>query len=336
MNGKRGPLRRRSLSRPPGSPLLPPRREWRRHPPGAELWLGAGILAFYVAVALSALVVFRGTLASLEVHREWISPLVFIGPSWAHPFGVMQGFGVDEFTALWQATPWDLSIILPILAIDAGLGTLLGAIAGLYEGKWPDSVVTFITDSFGAIPSAFFAVIVFAGLALVLPQGDSLPVFVVLFGVILWPTCARTVRDRVRLITRETYVEAARASGATNLRVLFRHLIPESLDPVLAQIPIDIIAVFLVLSVFPWWVCVTANSGINYYIPYLPAFSPLPSATFPEWGYLLGNGACFAFPYPAGPIYWWMAFFPLVAFVLFGLGIALASDGLASWMRRGH
>ncbi len=319
------------MSAPPTNRRPGIRQTLRRHPLGAQVWIGVGILAFYLAVALSALVEFRGTLATLQGNPAWVPPWIWIGPSWAHPFGILYGFGVSLSTAVWQATPWDLGIVVAILALDGAIGALLGAVAGLYEGRWPDTAITFVSDSFGAIPSMFLVVVVFAGFSLAAPSSDSLPVFIVLFALVLWPTCARAVRDRVRIVSRQPYVEASRAMGASRARILLRHLLPNAVEPVLAQLPIDFIAIFFVLSVFPWWLCVSTNPP--FYIPRLPAFSPLPSAMFPEWGLLLGYGSCFAFLYPAGPVFWWMVLFPLLAIVGLGIGLALTLDGIGDWLR---
>jgi peptide/nickel transport system permease protein len=308
------------------------RERWARRPPGFSFWLGTGLLAFYLVAGLSALVVFRGSLDRLPSNPAWVPPFDPLGPSWAHPFGVLPGFGVDLFRALWQATPWDLSIVAGILAIDATVGLFLGATAGLNEGGVLDGIVLFIGDSLGSIPPFFLVVIAFAGFATVAPSNTGLPVFVGIFGLILWPTMARTVRERARAVAREPFIEASRASGASSRSILLRHIVPNSIGPVLAQIPLDVAPIFFVLSAFPWFYnCVGPSppgSGAFYHVPVLPPFSPLPSISFPEWGYLLGFGTCVGLT-PAGIFdYWWMYLFPLLAIVGLGLGIGLLCDGI--------
>jgi len=265
------------------------------------------MLAVYVVAALSALVVFWSSLDQLPKKVAWVPLENPVGPSSAHPFGVMAGFGTDLFRALWQATPWDLGIVLGILAIDVFLGFFLGATAGLDEGGLVDAFVTFVSDSLGTIPTFLLAVIVFAGLLAEAPKAVSLPVFVVIFGIILWPTMARTVRERARIIAHQPYVEAARASGASFPHILLRHVMPNAVGPVLAQVPLDVAPIFFVLSAFPWYYNCQLPGGpplppgsppIPYLVPSLPAFSPLPSNSFPEWGYLLGFGTCEGFSFP--------------------------------------
>ena len=324
----------------PARPSL--RERLARRPPGIGFVVGAGILVTYLGVALSALLVFPSSLSTLPENTAWVPLENPIGPSWAHPFGVMPGWGTDLFDAIWRATPWDLGIIAGILAIDVFLGFFLGAIAGLNEGGVVDGAITFVCDSLGSIPAFLLAIVVFAGLVTVAPGSVGLPLFVIVFGVILWPTMARTVRERARTVSHQQYVESARASGSSFPRTLVRHILPNSLGPVLAQLPLEIVPVFFVLSAFPWWYnCQLPGGPIippytvppPYLVPYLPPFSPLPSASFPEWGYLLGFGTCEGFGIPGGFDYWWMYLFPLLAIVGLGVAIGLVCDGIERWRR---
>jgi peptide/nickel transport system permease protein len=319
----------------PAGPSRPTiRARLARNPPSTGFLLGAGLLGLYLFAALSALVVFRNTLTIMPSNPAWVSGFTVIGPSWPHPFGVIAGFGTDLFDAVWQATPWDLSIVASILAIDVVLGLYLGTFAGLHEGGVVDAAVVFVGDSIGAIPSYLLLPIVFAGLG-VIPGAVGLPTFVLVFGLALWPTMARAVRERARLVSHERYVEAARASGASPRHVLLRHILPNSIDPALAQIPIDVAPIFFLLSVYPWF----SNCGIHgqsqvYFLtPGLGFASPLPSARFPEWGYLLGVGTCEGFSFPGGFDYWWMYVFPLLAILVLGFAIALVCDGIERWRR---
>lgn len=320
-------------------PPSPGRLAYRRHPLNGETWVGLGILGFYLAVALSALVVFRSSPAMLSEQWAWKAPFHPIGPSWTYPFGILPGFGVNLFDAIWQATPWDLAIVFGVLAIDATLGAILGAIAGLREGGAVDAAVSFLGDSLGAVPAVILVPVIFAGFVLIAPSDRVLPLFVALFGIFLWPPSARTVRERVRTLANLPYVEAAKANGASIRRILFRHILPNSLGPVLAQLPVDVAAIFFVLAVYPWFFnCASPypGPGFGYHVPGLPPYSPLPSVAFPEWGYQLGFSVCDAFPVVGGPIYWWEFFFPLLAIVGLGVGVALVCDGLERWLRFGR
>jgi peptide/nickel transport system permease protein len=323
----------RSAAKPPTL-----RQRWARHPPDIGLVVGMALLAGYLIAGLTALFEFQGSLNVLPRNPAWVPSIAPIGPSWTHPFGVMPGFGTDLFRAIWRATPWDLAIVASILALDGLLGFFLGGMAGAREGGVFDGVVTFMSDSLGSIPSFILVIIAFAGLAFVLPQNLGLPVFVAVFGFILWPTMARTVRERARSVSHQPFVEAARASGATPSHLLVRHILPNSLGPMLAQLPLDVAPIFFVLSAFPWYYNCAGPSPVLtsvYALPALPALSPLPSAVFPEWGYLLGVGTCFGAGFPGQVSYWWMYAFPLMAILVFGLAIGLVCDGIDRWRALG-
>jgi len=319
------------------------RDRWRRHPPNLSIWVGAGVLLVYVAAAVSAILVFGKGLNVLPMNLMWVNPQYAASPSWAHPFGVMPGIGTGLFRAEWQATPWDLEMVAGILAIDVAIGYFVGAYAGANEGGLCDSVVTFIGDSIGTIPTFFFVIVIFAGIAAASPASAGIPAFIVVFGLVLWPTMARTVRDRARSVAHEPYVDASRASGASRFHILWRHILPNSLGPVLAQIPLDVAPIFFVLSAFPWYYnCAGfgppppppgAGPGGPYLVPQLPPFSPLPATTFPEWGWLLGVGTCEGVSFPGQFGFWWMYFFPLIVIVIFGLAVGLLCDGVDRWRR---
>jgi ABC-type dipeptide/oligopeptide/nickel transport system permease subunit len=312
------------------------RPTWRerlaRRPLGAGLWAGLVILAAYVVAAGSAIVVFWNSLARVPTNAAWIPPFNPIGPSSTHPFGILPGLGADLFRAVWQATPWDLGIVAGILALDAALGWGLGALAGMNEGGLLDSAVMFLGDTLGAIPSFFLVVVLFAGLSTVAPNSIGIPEFIVMFGLVIWPTTARTTRERARSVAREPFLEAAEASGGGRAYLFFRHILPNSVSPLLAQLPIDVAPIFFVLTIFPWfWDCAGpgGSKGTYYLIASLPPYSPLPAVNFPEWGNLLAVGTCEGLPISTvGGDYWWMVLFPLLAIMVLGIAIALVCDGL--------
>ena len=326
------------------------RERYARHPPGIRFWVGTGLLVIYAGVAVSAVLRFGEGLGTLPYNYQWAAGNYILGPSASHPFGVISGFGTGLFGAIWQATPWDLGMVSGILGIDVSLGWLIGGVAGLRPGGWWDQLLMFICDSIGAIPSfLLLAIGYFATLWFAYPNPDTLPptswrylgmpIFVVLFGVVLWPRMARTVRDRAQFIANATFVEASRASGASSRRILFRQILPNSVGPVLAQVPVDLVPIFFILSIGPWLVTcglgVPSTSGAGFIVPTLPIVSPLPSTSFPEWGYLLAVGACEGLGPTAGAIYdyWWMYLFPLLAIVVLGLAIGLFCDGIDRWWR---
>lgn len=311
-----------------------------RRPYPVGFWIGAGILVFYVAVALSALILAPQDLSLIPSNPNWVEPPPYtppMGPSSAHWFGVLPGLGVDLAQALWLATPWDLGIIVGVLAFDVLVGWTLGSIAGLREGGALDSIITWFGDTLGAIPSFFLVIGIFAGVSALAPAEIGIPLFVVVFGILIWPATARVTRDRARLVARQPYVEATRACGGGRGRILTRHVMPGSLPAVLAQLPLDLAPIFFVLIVFPWFFnCASKSPKVGYgafgVSPTLPPFSPLPSVGFPEYGNLLALGVCYGLPISTGivqaPLYWWMFAFPLLAILGLAFGIALVCDGM--------
>jgi peptide/nickel transport system permease protein len=292
-----------------------------------ELWAGAVLLFSFLGVALFEVAERSTSLASLPQDPAWAggSP---IGPTHAHPLGVMSGLGVDVAAALLQATPWDLGLLAGILLIASGIGLFVGSFAGLREGGGMDLFLTFWMDSVAGIPPVVLVTVVFFTLAPHLPRSEFLPGFVVLFGLVLWPSYARPVRARARVVARSDYLEAARAGGASTGRLLLRHLVPNSMGPALAQAPIDVGTIFFVLSAFPFVACYGGDH------PLFPLLSPLPTLPFPEWGYLLAQGACNGTSVIWTFNYWWMYTFPAAAIVLFGLAVAMASDGMQKLLAR--
>jgi ABC-type dipeptide/oligopeptide/nickel transport system permease subunit len=328
-------------SRPPAPKQLSFRQRLKRRPLGAETWAGLILLGVYAGVAVSAIFVFGSSLDQLPINDSWVGPPPFfratLGPSQAHPFGVLPGLGTDLFQAVWKATPYDLAIVAAILLFDVALGWTLGSLAGMTEGSLLDSVIRFVGDSFAAVPSFFWVVAILAGLATVAPGALNLTVFVIVFGFVIWPTTARTTRERARVVAREPFLESARASGASRRYIYFRHVLPNSTGPLLAQLPIDIAPIFFVLTVLPWfWDCAlsTNHAGSSvpspFMVPSNPTYSPLPSVAFPEWGNLLAVGTCEGFPIStAGPVFWWMFVPTLLAILGLGIATALLCDGLA-------
>jgi peptide/nickel transport system permease protein len=276
-------------------------------------------------VALVALQRDFGHLATLVTNANLAASPYPPGPSTAHPFGEMSGIGVDEFSALLQATPWDLAIFAGILVIGGTVGALLGAYSGLRPGAAQDTVGA-VSDLMVAIPPFFLVWVVVLNIDLAVPAGSFVAVFVVAFAGILCFGHARTVLASARVHSAQPYAEAARASGATDARLLFRHILPNSLGGVWAQLPVDVFSVLFLLTAFPFVGCLDAVQ-----LQTLGTFgyaTPFPTVPFPEWGNLLAAGACYGLNVVAPLATWWMWVFPLLAVVVFAAGVTLTCEGL--------
>ena len=233
---------------------------------------------------------------------------------------VDQGHFFNLYTLLLKGTDWSITISIAIVMSGALIGLILGAAAGFYGGMI-DEVLMRLTDIFLSIPYILLIiVIVIAGREAGIGGFNNDVLLVVLaFIVTWWPTYTRIVRSQSLVVREQKYVEAARASGARNGRILRKHVIPNSVFPVFIQMSLDVGTVPLVLAA----------------IAYL-GFIIFPSQLIPEWGSVAAaatevipslfqycatvGGACV--------IPWWQILFPGIALFLFAISVNLLADGL--------
>jgi peptide/nickel transport system permease protein len=285
------------------------------------LLLGFSLLAAFIALATGEVLRVGTSVGNLVINYQWATGLIPPGPSLQHPFGVLRGLGVDGVDAALEATPWDLVIVGIVFLLAIPAGALVGTYAG-YAGGPVDVLLTAWSDLILAVPPFFLVIVLLAGLAPFLLH-DLFGAFVGLFGFVLFPYYARPIRARAERIAREPFVEAARASGASRSHILFRHILPNSLYPAFAQIPIDVYNIFFVLTVFPYVGCLSLLSGGS-----ATWITPLPTHTFAEWGNLIAWGACFGWSFVPELNFWWMYLFPALLLLLFGAAVMLTCDGL--------
>lgn len=289
-----------------------------------SLLTGIALFAFLAGVSLAAVIEFGPHLTSYYVSRT-LQLVADTPPSVAHPFGVINYIGVDVFQGIFQATPLDILLIGSILLGSAGLGLLVGTSGGLFGGR-TEWFVSASADLVGSVPAIFLVSVLFVGIGGFVSYRYLLPLFAFLFVLVLWPYYARPVLSRARLVSTTGYVQAAQVSGARRPRLLFRHGMPNSYLPILAQLPTDFVSVIFVLTMFPYLNCLSHGATL--------LVTPLPNQTYPDWGFLLAYGVCTGWsPFPGGN-FWWMYTFPAVAIVFFGTAITLCCDGLERWSSR--
>ncbi|HLY77264.1 MAG TPA: ABC transporter permease subunit [Thermoplasmata archaeon] len=320
----------------PPPDLPPPPSAWRRvHRVGLQLLdtpallLGLALAGFFVAVSLDAVLTFGPHLDTMYVRATWVSTIYPPGPSPTHPLGVMDGLGVDEATAMFQAAPWDITLVAGITFPAALLGLFLGSEAGA-GNRIASALVVTGGDLVLTIPAPFLVVLVFLSLSRFLYPSQYLWVFGIAFVAILWPYHARGVRQQALIVAQESFVEAARAAGASRGWVTRRHILPNSFVPVLSQIPVDVASIFFVLTAFPYVSCLGGGGTASAFA----ITSPLPSRAFPEWGWLAANGACYGYAPIFAANFWWMYLFPIAAIALFSAMVVLLCDGVARFVER--
>ena len=297
-------------------------RAWARWRTNVSLAAGTALLLAFAALALVALVRYGASLTDVGVLPEYYGAITNPGPSWAHPFGVLGGLDVDIASTLLRATPIDLLLVGGIVLAAANIGLFVGSLAGL-GNRVGEFFAVSLGDLWVSVPPFLFVLVIFLGVQPYVPLADQLPVFGVVFVLVLWPYYARPVEARASAIGQSAFVEASRAGGAGAFHVLRRHVVPNAIGPVLAQLPVDVANVFFVLTVFPYLGCVGSGTYQN--------LTPLPGALYPEWGNLFAYGVCYGLQ-GASWTGWWMVVFPLVPLVAFGVAVALFAEGLSRFL----
>jgi peptide/nickel transport system permease protein len=216
-------------------------------------------------------------------------------PSWKHVLGTDQ-FGRDVMTRLIYGARVSLIVGAGGTAVAMLLGVILGATAG-YQGRWLDEIVMRVIDVIMAFPFIVLAIV----LAWIV--GPGMQNLILVIGIIRTPQFARITRGSV-LTTKETaYVEAARATGVPGFTILWRHILPNCVSPILVYASLSIAT------------AISAEAALSFLG--LGIQPPRPS-----WGMMLAEGQRFMFDAP------WLATFPGIAISLTILGYNLLGDGL--------
>jgi peptide/nickel transport system permease protein len=185
---------------------------------------------------------------------------------------------------------------LAVVLLGAAVGAVVGAVAG-YAGGWTDELLMRLSDLKLTIPGLFLAMAVAAAL------GPGIVNMVIAIALSWWPGYARLVRGEVMAKKEELFVTAARAVGAGPGRIVFRHILPNVMTPVIVKMSLDMgFAILTVASL--------GFIGIGVKPP------------MPEWGLLLSVARSYM------PDFWWTAIFPGLAIFLAVFGFNLLGDGL--------
>jgi peptide/nickel transport system permease protein len=160
--------------------------------------------------------------------------------SWAHPLGV-DPFGRDMLGMIILGLGLDLSASVSVVGVGIIIGVLIGSFAG-YSGGKIDEIFMRITDIFLAFPFLILALAVAAAL------GRSLNNLVLALIIVSWPGYTRLIRGQVIIEKEKPYVEGLRALGVSKIRLIVRHIIPNSIFPILVQATLDIGGVILTFA----------------------------------------------------------------------------------------
>ncbi len=239
---------------------------------------------------------------NLDLRLCWNNPIfnwrianVFNCPGAVYPLGTDQ-YGRSLLEMMILAIPIDLEIALEVVLSAVVIGIIFGGIAA-YVGGVVDELILRITDIFLAVPGILLAIV------MIVVMGRSLPVLTIAVLITWWPFYVRLERSQVLGEKEKPYVERLRAMGASGPRILFRHVVPNSIYPVLIQGTLDIGSVILTVSALTF-------IGLT------------PSPLLPELGNLANQGIQYIFTAP------WLILFPGLTILVISLGFNLLGDGI--------
>ena len=268
--------------------------------------VGLAIVILIVMMAIFAPVLAPPGKDPMQIPRDYDQPK----PPGAEGHLLGTGFlGGDIYYGITWGSRTSIGISLFVVITATIVGLVLGAVSGYYGGKI-DELLMRITDVFLSVPSLILCMAVVSVLT------RSLENIMLALTIVWWPPYARLVRGQVLSVRESTYVEAARAVGAKRSRILFRHIVPNCLSPIIVNMTMDIGVVVLVAA------------GLSY----IGFGAPAGTA---EWGKMVADGQQYflseiPYPYPNGPSYnpWWMVTFPGLMIFIYVMGFNLLGDGL--------
>ncbi len=258
--------------------------------------IGAAIVLAYAVMA--ALAPWIAPIDPIQVH----SHSVLVPPSSQFLLGT-DGNGMDLLSRIIYGARYAFGIAVPAVLLSVLIGLPVGLWAG-YRGGWIDEVLLRSMDLLRVFPSIILA------LTIVAATGQSIVNVILVIGLLDAPIFARVVRSEILALRGGLLMESARAIGNTTGRMLFVHLLPNSMSGALTQISVRM----------AWAIRVSAT------LAFVGVGIQQPT---PEWGAMIRQGAEYMV---TGE--WWVALFPGLALVSLIFGLNLAADGIQDWMGR--
>jgi len=253
------------------------------------------LAALIVLLGLLVMAVFGSRVAPYPAQGEGASDVAarMLPPSAAHLFGTDQ-LGRDILSRVIVGARGAVAVSLLVVGLAAGFGMPLGAIAGYRRGR-TDAVIMRLTDLFLAFPPLLLAMAIVAAL------GPGLDHVAIALAISWWPWYARLARGTAASLRELPYVEAARSAGLPDRTILVRHIVPNSITPILVQATIDIGTVILAAGSL-------AFLGLG------------ASPPAPDWGLMVSEGRTFILDQ------WWLATFPGLAIFVVVLAVNILGD----------
>lgn len=263
---------------------------WRRYRKSPTAMIGLAIIS---VIILSA--IFADIIVPYDYGIKQVIPNRLQGPSLKHLFGT-DDLGRDLFSRVIHGSRSSLVLGILTTAVATLIGGFLGGICAYY-GNRVDNIIMRLLDVITSIPSTLLSLSIVAAL------GPGIRNLVIAITVSRVPTFARVIRSAVLNIVNQEYIEAAKAGGTRNLRIMLRHVYPNAMSPIIVQCTMSISQLIL------------QAAGLSFL-----GMGMQPPA--PEWGALLNSARDFMRTAPH------LMLFPGIAIVLAALAFNLVGDGL--------
>ena len=265
---------------------------WRKFKKNKVAIMGGTIVgSFLLFAALAPLI------APYSPRRvDWVDTLrKFSPPSSKHPLGT-DNLGRDVFSYIVWGSRSSILIALGIIIIETIIALVIGGISGYYGGII-DNILMRISEVILTIPSLILLIV-----AVSMFKVRSSAMIMVLTGLLWWPWMCRIIRSEFLSLKERLYVDAAKSMGASDLRIIFRHILPNAVSPIIVSATFDLAAAILYITTL--------------------TFLGLGDPTMVSWGNMINDGRHYL------RSAWWIATFPGIAIFITTLGFNLLGDGL--------
>lgn len=252
--------------------------------------MGGGILVLFLFI-----IAFLAPLLSPYDPSEINVKNILLSPSKTHPLGTDE-LGRDILSRMIWASRISLKVGFVAMGIAILIGIILGALAGYYGGRIDNLIMRFV-DIMLCFPTFF---LILAVIAILEP---SITNIMIVIGITSWPGIVRLLRAEFLSLKEREFVAAARALGASDRRIIFRHILPNALAPVVVAATLGVAGAILTESALSFL-------GIGVQPP------------TPSWGNILTSGKAYI------DLAWWLSLFPGIAILITVLGYTLLGEGL--------
>lgn len=267
-------------------------RFWRNFRSDRKMIIGSAILSILVLIAI-----FGPFITPYDPSADDYE--LFAAPSWSHPFGT-DSYGRDILSRMMDGARISLSVGISVAVLSMVIGVTLGLIAG-YFGGWIDSLIMRFMDFLWAFPEIILTV------GMVAIFGAGVQNIIIAISIAYLDDFARVVRGEVLSLREEEYTVAARAVGASDRQIIVKHILPNTMAPIIVQ------------ATFAVGLGILAESGLTFL-----GLGVDPST--PTWGLTLSEGRDFIRQA------WWISVFPGLAIMITVLALNLLGDGLRDTM----